>query len=132
MGKVVLFDGECNFCDGSVQFIIKRDPDKVFSFASLQSEEGKRLVEKSGIPLGTDSMILVEEDGSSHMKSGAALRIVRELRRPWNLLWVFILIPYPLRDGVYNIIARNRIKWFGKRAACRVPTAEERERFLDF
>nr|WP_026690407.1 DCC1-like thiol-disulfide oxidoreductase family protein [Alteribacter aurantiacus] len=133
MGKVILFDGECNFCDGSVQFMIPRDPRRVFSFASLQSEEGQALLKKYDVPRGVDSMILIDEDQEEfHMRSGAALRIARELTRPWNLAYPLIIIPYPIRDSVYNLIARNRLNWFGKREACRMPTPEERERFLDW
>jgi predicted DCC family thiol-disulfide oxidoreductase YuxK len=127
---VVLFDGVCNLCNGSVQFIITHDPAAHFRFAALESEAARRLLgecELSG-PL-PDSVALVE-GGSVYTRSTAALRIARRLAFPCPLLYALIVVPRPLRDVVYNLIARNRYRWFGKRDACMVPTRELRARFL--
>ena len=130
MKRIVLFDGDCNFCDASVQFIIKRDPVRHFYFTSLQSDKGQELVKAHGIPAEVDSLVLIE-NGKAFTQSSAALRIAKKLDGLWHLLFLFILIPRPIRNGVYNYVARNRYKWFGKKdASCALPTPEERERFL--
>ncbi|MEQ6378717.1 thiol-disulfide oxidoreductase DCC family protein [Bacillaceae bacterium S4-13-58] len=129
MDRIVLFDGVCNFCDQSVQFIIKRDPNGYFKFASLQSEIGEKLRKEAGAPNDLDSIVLIE--GKQYFsKSTAALRIARKLKGPWKWMMVFWIIPKPIRDGVYNIIAKNRYKWFGQKESCTLPSVEERERFL--
>jgi predicted DCC family thiol-disulfide oxidoreductase YuxK len=128
--KIVLFDGKCNLCNGSVKFIIKRDPAAQFHFASLQSETGRKIVEEhGGNPDDLDTILLLE-DGRLFDRSSAALRIAKCLRAPWPLLAVFLLVPAPLRDLVYRFIARNRYRWFGKTEACMIPTAAIRSRFL--
>ena len=127
---IVLFDGVCNLCNGSVQFLIRRDPGARFRFASLQSPVGERLRGELGIDRqAVDSVILVEE-GRWYKESDAALRIARGLGGPWKALGIFRLIPRPLRDGLYRLIARNRYRWFGKTEACWLPTPELRGRFL--
>ena len=128
---VVLFDGLCNFCEGSVRFIIERDPKGAFRFASLQSEFGKKLATDHGAnPEALNTMMLVEGE-KLYMRSTAALRIARRLRFPWFLAAVFLVVPPFIRNGVYNIVSKNRYKWFGKKDACMIPTPEIRERFLD-
>ena len=128
---IVLFDGVCNLCSGAVQFIIRRDPAGRFRFASLQSPLGEELLARFGIDRGvTDSVILVEGD-RWYKESDAALRIARGLGGPWKALGIFRLIPRPLRDAAYRLIARNRYRWFGKRETCWLPTPELRGRFLD-
>ena len=129
MKKIILFDGVCHFCDKSVQFIIKRDPSGIFSFASLQSDIGIQLKADYQIHEELDSIILIEDD-KYHSKSTAALKIARELKGGWKSLYAFILIPRPVRDAVYHIIARNRIKWFGEKTACELPAPNIRKRFL--
>ena len=130
MHRVILFDGECNFCDSSVQFIIKRDPYAHFHFASLQSEIGTVLTKKYSIPEDVDSLVLIEKN-KAYTKSDAALRIAKKLDGLWHLLFIFILVPRPIRDGVYNYIAKNRYKWFGKKElACSLPSPDVRKRFL--
>ncbi len=127
---LVLFDGVCNLCNRSVQFIIERDPDARFRFASLQSPLGEKLRAKLGIdPQAVDSVILVEGDRWSK-ESDAALRIARELRGAWKALALLRVIPRPLRDAGYRLIARNRYRWFGRQETCWLPTPELRERFL--
>lgn len=127
--KIILFDGECNFCDKSVQFIIKRDPEAIFSFTSQQGEAGQQMIKKHHAPSSVDSIILIEND-TYYLKSSAALRICRHLQGAWKLLFIFILVPYPIRDFFYNILAKNRYKWFGKKDQCTLPTPEVRKRFL--
>ncbi|HZG73527.1 MAG TPA: thiol-disulfide oxidoreductase DCC family protein [Chondromyces sp.] len=129
MNSIILFDGECNFCDSSVQFIIKRDPEGIFHFASLQSETGQKLLEQYKVPKDIDSMILIEED-KVYYKSTAALRICRRLQGAWKWLYALVLIPRPVRDFVYEIVARNRMKWFGKKDSCMLPPPNIRKRFL--
>jgi predicted DCC family thiol-disulfide oxidoreductase YuxK len=128
--KVVLFDGVCNFCNSSVNFIMARDKHDRFRFAALQSDAGILLQKKFSIdPNDLSSFILIEGD-KYYRKTTAALRVGRYLGFPWSLGYVFILIPPPVRNIAYNIIARYRYKWFGKREVCRVPEAEERGKFL--
>lgn len=129
MNPIVLFDGECNFCDASVQFIIKNDPKGKFHFASLQSDIGQKLLEEHNVPSDIDSMILVEGD-KIYYKSAAALRICRHLKGFWKLAYVFIVVPAPIRNFVYDFIARNRYKWFGKKESCMLPPPNVRARFL--
>ncbi|MGO4911963.1 MULTISPECIES: thiol-disulfide oxidoreductase DCC family protein [unclassified Leeuwenhoekiella] len=129
--KIILFDGVCNLCNGAINFIIKQDSKAVFKFASLQSETGMRLLKKHKIdPQKTDSIILVEEDKVS-VKSTAALRISRFLDKGYPLLYGFMIIPGFIRNYVYDFIARNRYKWFGKKESCMIPTPELKSRFLE-
>ena len=129
MERIVLFDGECNFCDKSVKFIMKRDPLGLYKFASLQSGIGKDLCAKCSVPADTDSFVLLE-DGICYYKSSAALRVCKNLKGGWKLLYFFIGVPRPIRDFMYEGIARNRYRWFGKKEQCELPSAEERKRFL--
>jgi predicted DCC family thiol-disulfide oxidoreductase YuxK len=128
---VVLFDGVCNLCNGSVRFVIERDPHKHFQFAPLQSETATTLIGGTADSLAMPDSIVLVDDGRLYVRSTAALRIARRLRFPWPLLWVFMAVPRPLRDWVYDIIARHRYGWFGKRETCMVPTKEIRDRFLE-
>jgi predicted DCC family thiol-disulfide oxidoreductase YuxK len=128
---VILFDGYCNLCSGSVVFILKRERGDVFRFASLQSEYAQSLLEERGIrDEAPDSIVLFEED-RYYCRSTAALRIARKLRCFWPLLYAFIIIPRFIRDPLYDWIARNRYRWFGKRSACYVPHREVAHKFLD-
>ncbi len=131
MKMIVLFDGECNFCDKSVQFIIKRDPKGIFAFASLQSEVGQKLIKEYHIPENIDSIILIEpENHKFYIKSSAALKIGRNLSGLWKVLFLIKLVPKTVRDKGYDFIAANRIKWFGKKDECLLPSPEIRKRFL--
>ena len=127
---VVLFDGVCNFCEGSVRFIIDRDPQGMFRFASLQSETGLRLAREHGGDASELNTMMLIQEGKLYKRSGAALRIARGLRFPWFLAWAFIVVPPFIRDALYGIVARNRYRWFGKKETCMIPTPEIRERFL--
>lgn len=128
---IVLFDGVCNLCNGSVQFIIKRDPKKQFRFASLQSPAGQALLDRFGLEAAKlDSVVLVEGD-RCHVKSSAALQIAGRLGGGWPLLAGLRVIPRFLRDAVYDMIARRRYRWFGKAEACLIPSPALKERFLE-
>lgn len=126
--NIILFDGECHFCDASVQFIIKRDKNKYFKFASLQSEIGQRLLKEFQISKTIDSLVLIEGN-RCYVKSTAALKISKKLDGMWMLLYPFIFMPSFLRDFVYDCIAKNRHK-LGKQTECKIPTKEELERFI--
>ena len=130
MKRIILFDGVCNFCDASVQFIIKRDPAAHFLFTSLQSEKGLELTKKYAISEDVDSLVLIE-NGKAFTKSSAALRIAKKLDGLWHLFFVFILVPRRIRDIFYDYFATNRYKWFGqKEDACMLPSPEQRKRFI--
>lgn len=129
-GAVILFDGVCNLCNGIVRFAIARDPRGYFRFGALQSPAAARALSSLDPPLASaDSLVLIE-GGKANVRSSAALRILRRLRFPWPLLYALILVPPPLRDWVYDLIARRRYGWFGRTDQCMVPTPELRARFL--
>lgn len=128
---IILFDGVCNLCNRSVQFVIKRDRKKRFLFASLQGVKGQEVLKRFDLPVNDfNSFILVEGD-KAYTRSTGALRVLKELGGGWKLLYGFIVLPKFARDAVYNWIARNRYKWYGKRDECMIPTPELRSRFLD-
>lgn len=127
---VVLFDGVCNVCNGSVNFIIDHDPQAYFKFASLQSEVGQQILAQFDLPRSDfDTMILIE-NGKCSKKSTAALGVARHLSFPWSIGGIGLIVPSFLRDLAYSLIARNRYKWFGKQDQCRIPTPAIRARFL--
>lgn len=128
--NIILFDGVCNFCNFWVNFIIKRDTRRIFKFASLQSEAGTELAEGFSInEKDIDSVILIQ-NGKYFVKSEAALRIVKELSIPWKIFFYLKIIPLPIRDFLYDIIAKNRYVIFGKRDSCRIPSDEDKNRFI--
>jgi predicted DCC family thiol-disulfide oxidoreductase YuxK len=129
MNYIVLFDGECHFCDLSVQFIINHDPNELFYFASLKSKVGKELLVKYQLPADINSIVLIEKE-KAYVKSTAALRICRHLRGAWKYLFVFKFVPISLRDIAYDLIAKNRYKWFGEKDSCQLPAPRIRKRFL--
>jgi predicted DCC family thiol-disulfide oxidoreductase YuxK len=129
--RVVLFDGVCNLCNGLVQFIIRRDPHARFKFAPLGSDRGQTGVRPRSDPGLTPTVILIE-DSRRYQRSTAVLRIARQLRAPWPLLYAFIAVPRPLRDWAYDAVARRRYRWFGRRETCMVPTPELRARFVEY
>jgi predicted DCC family thiol-disulfide oxidoreductase YuxK len=130
--KIILFDGVCNLCNGAVTFIIKHDKQDTFRFASLQSEIGKKLVAERGMDAEElDSIILIDPGVAYYQKSTAALEISRELSGGYSLLKNFLFIPEGLRDGIYNFVASNRYKWYGKKESCMIPTPELKSKFLD-
>lgn len=128
--NIVLFDGVCNLCNGLVRFIIKRDRNGKFKFASLQSEIGQQWLLRFGLAKNEfESFVLIEGD-KYYVKSAAALKMLRELGGIWKAFYVFILVPRPVRDFMYDLIAKSRYKIFGKRNICMIPTPELKERFL--
>jgi predicted DCC family thiol-disulfide oxidoreductase YuxK len=127
---IVMFDGVCNVCNASVNFIIDRDGARRFRFASLQSEAGRALCAQHGIAEDVRTIVLVQ-GGRAYTESTAVLRVARQLDRPWSLLYALIAVPRVLRDFAYRIFSANRYRWFGRREMCRVPTPELRARFLD-
>lgn len=128
---IVLFDGVCKFCHGSVNFIIDHDPRARIRFAALQSEPGQGLLRKFGLnTTDFDTLILVEGENYS-TRSTAALRVAWYLPPPWRFLSAMLLMPAFLRDPLYNLLAKNRFRWFGQLDACRMPTPEIQARFLE-
>jgi predicted DCC family thiol-disulfide oxidoreductase YuxK len=143
MGAVVLFDGVCNFCNASVNWMIAHDAEGYFKFAPLQSDTGKALAKEHGLDsavtrssgtsgdaMPIDSVILIE-NSVAYTHSDAALRIARRLGPPWSVLYAFVVIPSGVRDIFYRLFARYRYRLFGRKDECMLPTAEVRERFLN-
>ena len=130
-GIILLIDGLCDLCSHTVAFTMKRDPKKQFLFASLQSNAGQKLLSQHHLPVSDfDSFVLIEGD-EVYTKSTAALRYFKKLSGFWPLLYVFIVLPRPIRDFFYGIVAKNRYRWFGRRDQCLVPTPELKDRFLE-
>jgi len=130
MGAIVLFDGVCNFCNASVNFVIEHDKVGYFKFAPLQSEIGEELVAKHGIDtVDIDSVIVVEND-RAYTHSSGALRIAKQLDGIWSWAYAFIVVPKPIRDFCYKLFAKHRYRLFGRQDACMMPTPEIRARFL--
>lgn len=129
--KIILFDGVCNLCSSSVQFVLKRDKKKQFLFGSLQGRFGQEILVRYNLPADTFNSFILLEDNQLYTKSTGALRMLKHLGGGWRLLYGFIIIPRFLRDAVYGFIAKNRYKWFGKKEACWLPRPEWKDRFLD-
>lgn len=127
---VILFDGVCNLCNGSVQFVIKHDKAARYSFASLQSETGRELLQQYHLPLTDFNSFVLIKDGRAFTKSSAALMVAKDLTGWVQLLYGFIIVPVFIRDAVYNLVARNRYKWFGKKETCMLPSPALQSRFL--
>ena len=130
--KIILFDGVCNLCNRSVQFIIKRDKKDEFRFATLQGATGRQLVQERNIDTSeVDSIILIEPGVAYYTKSTAALNIGKTFGGIWKIANVLNLIPRQIRDIVYDMVARNRYNWYGKKSQCMIPTPELKAKFLD-
>jgi len=127
---IILFDGVCNFCNGAVNFTIKRDKQKQIRFAALQSEAGRQLVQQYGLPDDDMRSFLFIENSKVYNRSTAALKVCMYLKGLGPLCYGLIVIPAFIRNGIYDWIARNRYKWFGERHECMVPTPDVRARFL--
>ncbi|MEM6966214.1 MAG: thiol-disulfide oxidoreductase DCC family protein [Bacteroidota bacterium] len=127
---ILLFDGVCNLCNGFVQFVIERDPDGKFRFAALQSEEGKQLLKHFNLPVEDIFSVILIEDGQVYTRSTAALRMFKNMKGVYPMLYIFTIVPNTLRDTVYNFVARNRYRWFGQKDSCMIPTPELQRRFL--
>lgn len=127
---ILLFDGVCNLCNGAVQWVLKHDRKGVFRFAALQSETGQALLKRFGLsPEHFDTVVLVEGD-RLFTRSDAALELARRLGGGWSMLYGFKIIPRFIRNAIYDWIARNRYRWFGKKEACMLPRPEWKERFV--
>lgn len=127
---IVLFDGVCNFCNSTVNFLLKQDKTAVLKFAALQSDAGQLLLHQYKLPPDNfDSFILIE-NGKAYKSSTAGLRLYNKLPWYWKWTQIFWIVPRPIRDAVYNLIARNRYRWFGKKDSCMIPSASIRSRFL--
>ena len=128
--QVILFDGVCNFCNYWVNFILARDKNDLFRFAALQSEAGQELLKKVNLSQTSfDTFFLIDGD-NYFTKSTAALMIAGKLKSAVKLFYPFIFLPKPIRDFFYDLIAKNRYQFFGKRVVCRIPTEDERGKFL--
>ena len=130
INNVIFFDGICNLCNGAVQFTIERDTKNVFKFAALQSDFAERELKPFNINHHHLGSFVLLEDGKVYEKSTAALRVAKKLKGLWPLLYAFIVVPRFIRDAVYDFIARNRYKWFGKQESCWVPTPALKSKFL--
>jgi predicted DCC family thiol-disulfide oxidoreductase YuxK len=127
---IVLFDGVCNLCNQSVQFIIKRDKNDYFRFAHLQTFQSENTSLKNLKNLSDFNSIILIENEKYYFRSTAALRIARKLSGAWKILYVFIIVPPFIRHFVYDIIARNRYRWFGKKDSCMVPDDKLKKKFI--
>lgn len=129
--KIILFDGICNLCDNTVQFIIKHDKEDIFRFVALQSDLGKEIISHIGLDISkTDSIVLYEPGHAYYYKSQAAFEISKGLTGIYQWLSIFSILPKWLTDKVYDYIARNRYKWYGKKDECMLPTPELKAKFL--
>ena len=128
---VLLYDGVCNLCDRSVQFVLDHEAESTFRFAALQSDVGRRLADAHGIDADALASLVVVDGGRVYTRSDAALRIAQDLRAPWRALQATRYVPRVVRDAVYDLVASNRYRWFGTRDACRIPTSDVAARFLD-
>ena len=128
---IILFDGVCNLCNGGVQFVLSHDKKELFLFSSLQSDYGQQALKERDLDTSSFSSFILIENGQTYYKSTAALRVSKKLSGLIKLLWVFIIVPRPIRDWVYSIIANNRYKWFGKQNECWLPTPDLKSRFLN-
>ena len=129
MTGIILFDGQCVFCDHSVQFILKRDVEEVFQFASLQSDIGQQLLKQYNVDSSMDSIVVIYMN-KLYTQSDAAIVIAQQFKGLWKLLTVVKFIPKWLRDKMYVVIAKNRYRLFGEMDTCRIPTEEEKRRFI--
>lgn len=129
--SVIYFDGVCLLCNGLVDFVISRDPQARYRYATLQSKRGQSVLQSMGLPANEFETFVLQEAGRSYVKSTAILRIFRKLSGLWPLLYLLVVVPKPLRDAVYGWIGKRRYKLFGRTATCRIPSEQERHLFLD-
>jgi predicted DCC family thiol-disulfide oxidoreductase YuxK len=129
--KIILFDGECNLCDGSVQFLLENDSNDIFRFASLQSDFGKKIQHEYGIDSSRiNSVILIDDYVQYKSKTNAMFSIIQSMGKFWKLLFIFWIIPKPIRDWVYMRVAKNRYDLFGKKNTCMIMTKDIMHKFL--
>jgi predicted DCC family thiol-disulfide oxidoreductase YuxK len=129
--SIILFDGVCNLCNTAVQFVIRRDTSNHFLFASLQSEEGKKILAVHGVPANEMNSFILVENGKVYDRSTAALKVARKLKGLWRFLYGFIIVPKFIRDGIYQVISKNRYQWFGKKNECISPAPALKAKFLN-
>jgi len=127
---IIIFDGVCNLCEYSVQFIVKHDRQARFRFVSAQSESGKVLQRTYGVDTLRDGTVILLKDDQVYVKSDAAVKIAKDLDGLWSILYIFNFIPRPVRDFIYSKISKNRYRWFGKKNECLLPDSSIKERFL--
>jgi predicted DCC family thiol-disulfide oxidoreductase YuxK len=128
-GPIILFDGHCNLCSGWVRFVLAREGRSRLRFASLQSAAGRQLLAAHGLSADLQTVVLIDE-ARAFVRSAAVLRMIGYLRAPWPLLSVLRLVPLPLRDWIYEFVARHRYRWFGRHEVCFLPSPELKDRFL--
>ena len=128
---ILLFDGVCNLCNGTVQFVLKRDKKNYFKFASLQSDYGQNFLKKHKLPTTVFNTFILIEDSNYSIKSTAILKVFKQLNGLWPVLYIFIVFPALIRDPFYNLIAKNRYKLFGKKDSCMIPNKQVLSRFID-
>lgn len=126
---VIFFDGVCNLCNKTVDFVVRKDTAHIFRFAALQSDFARTIPGLKSINLDNPESFVLYKNGEILQKSDAALAVAKELKRPYSLAYSLRFIPKNIRDDVYDLIARNRYRWFGKKESCRIPTEEERSLF---
>ena len=131
MAHIIFFDGVCNLCNSSIDFIINRDASRNFRYAPLQSTFAKKLLKENQVDTNSMTTMVLLKNDRLYFRSDAALEIARDLTFPWPVFYIFKIIPRFIRDWVYGLVSRNRYSWFGKRDTCRVPTAEEKSLFLE-
>ena len=127
---VILFDGVCNLCNKSVQFVIRKDPDGKFRYASLQSDFGQRILQTYHLPANQFNSFILLQDNKIYTRSSGALKMLSQLNG-WKWVRILYIIPRFIRDGVYNLISKSRYRWFGKRNECMIPSPDLKARFLD-
>jgi predicted DCC family thiol-disulfide oxidoreductase YuxK len=130
--KIILFDGVCNLCDSAVQFVIKHDKKDLFRFVSLQSELGQKIISHIGLSTSEiDSTILYEPGKGYYYRSDVAFKILKEINGIYKILLVFSILPKKVLDNIYDFVAKNRYRWFGKKESCMIPTPELKAKFLE-
>lgn len=128
--KIVLFDGVCNYCNDKINFIIKNDKQDIFRFVALQSETGQKIIKYLGMDSSIDSIVLYEPGYAYFIKSEAVFRIIKHLSSSVRLLLFFNFIPTSIKNVFYDIIAKNRYNWYGKKESCMMPTEEVKRKFI--
>lgn len=129
--KIILFDGVCNLCDSSIQFVIRHDKKDIYRLVSLQSELGQKIIRHLGIPSNINSTVLYEPGKAYYYKSDVAFKIIKDIGGIRKVLLVFSILPKSILNSIYDYVAKNRYKWFGKKERCMVPTPEIKNKFIE-
>lgn len=128
---VILFDGVCNLCNSTVLFVIKHDPKNLFRFASIQGDYGQQILKRFHLPPNSLGSFILFEENQIYTKSTGALKVAKKLSRAWPIVYSFIIVPPFIRNAVYDLIAKNRYKWFGKKESCAIPSPELKALFYN-